>query len=154
MRRLHLALLAANLVTAPALAQTPVPAPGMAPAAAAPATRTVKAIQPGLFEVASPRVNDAIAAEITSITATPGQGGRSIHVRSPWGDSYYDFPKNVKPVPFSIEVGKPPGGATISAPGFTEANKADYEAAIQAIVPFAISTTKASKSWRTDSMIR
>ena len=150
MRKLHLALLAAAVITVPALAQTPAPAPAAAkaPAATAPATGTVKAIQPGLFEVAGPRVNDVMAAEITSITATPGKGGRSIHVRSPWGDSYYGWPKNVKPVPFTIEVGKPAGGATISAPGFTEANKADYKAAIEAIVPFAIASTNASKTWR------
>jgi hypothetical protein len=149
MRKLHLALLAAAVVAAPALAQTPAPASTPAkPAATAPAAGTVKAIQPGLFEVAGPRVNEVMAAEIQSITATPGKGGRSIHVRSPWGDSYYGWPKNVKPVPFTIEVGKPAGGATISAPGFTEANKADYKAAIEAIIPFAISSTNASKTWR------
>jgi len=153
-RLLHFALFVATLVTAPAFAQTPVPAPGKAPAATAPAAGKVKAIQPGLFEVAGPRVNDVIAAEITSIIATPGKGGRSILVRSPWGDSYYDFPKSVKPVPFSIKVGTPPGGATISAPGFTEANKADYKAAIDAIIPFAISSTKASKSWRTGQTVQ
>ena len=155
MRKLHLALLAAAIVSIPALAQTPAPAPAAAkapaataPAATAPAAGTVKAVQPGLFEVAGPRVNEVMAAEITSITATPGKGRRSIHVTSPWGDSYYGWPKNVKEVPFTIEVGKPAGGATISAPGFKEANKGDYKAAIDAIIPFAITSTNASKSWR------
>ena len=46
------------------------------------------------------------------------------------GDSFFDWPKNVKQVAFTVEVGKPKGGATISAPGFTDANKADYKAAI------------------------
>ncbi len=133
MRFLHLALLAAAFVTAPALAQTP--------------TGTVKAIQPGLFEVAGPRVNEVMAAGIQKITATPGQGSHSIHVQSPWGDSFYGWPKNVKPVAFTIEVGKPPGGATISAPGFTEANKADYKAAIEAVVPKAIAFTNDGKQW-------
>ena len=158
MHKLHLALLAAAVVTGPALAQTPAPAPAkapaamapaaMAPAAKAPAAGTVKAIQPGLFEVAGPRVNEVVAAGIQTITATPGKGGRSIYVHSPWGDSFYGWPKNVKPVAFTIEVGKPAGGATISAPGFTDANKADYKAAIEAIVPFAIAYTKASRNWR------
>ena len=156
MRKLHLALLAAAIVSIPALAQTPAPAPAAAkaPAATAPAAGTVKAVQPGLFEVAGPRVNEVMAAEITSITATPGKGRRSIHVTSPWGDSYYGWPKNVKEVPFTIEVGKPAGSATISAPGFKEAHKADYKAAIDAIIPFAITSTKASKGWRLDTAIR
>ena len=131
MRFLHLALLAAALVTAPALAQTP--------------AGTVKAVQKGLLEVAGPRVNEVMAAGIEKITAVPGKGRRSIAVESQWGYSYYGFPKNVKPVAFTIEVGKPAGGATISAPGFTDANKADYKAAIEAVIPNAILFTNESK---------
>ena len=123
-------------------AQTTAPAP---PAKAA-ATGTVKALQPGLFEVAGPRVNDAVAAGITKITATPGKGWRSIHVQSPWGDSFHGWPANMKQVAFTITTGKG-GAATISAPGFTEANRADYKAAIEAVVPFAISATQSNKSW-------
>ena len=105
MRKLHLALLAAAVVTGSAFAQTP----AKAPAAMAPAAGTVKAVQPGLFDVAGPRVNEAIAAGIEKITATPDKGRRSIAVESPWGDSFYGWPKNVKPVAFTIQVGKPPG---------------------------------------------
>lgn len=118
-------------------AQTTAPTP---PAKAA-ATGTVKAIQPGLFEVAGPLVNDAISAGITKITATPGKRWRSIQIQSPWGDSYHGWPKNLKPVPFTITSGQG-GTATINAPGFTEANKADYRAAIETIVRFAITATK------------
>jgi hypothetical protein len=142
MRKLHLALLAAAVVTGPTFAQTPAPAA----ATKAPAAGTVKAVQPGLFEVAGPRVNEVIAAGIQTITATPGKGGRSIHVHSQWGDSFFGWPTTVKPVTLTIQTGKA-GGATISAPGFTEANKADYKAAIDAIVPMAISSTKASRNW-------
>src|SRR5258705_5927128 len=145
MCKLGFALLAAAVITIPALGQTPAPAAVKAPAG------IVKAIQPGLFEVAGPRISDVIAAEVQSITAEPGKGARSIHVHSMWGDSYYGWPKNVKPVSFTIEVGKPRGGATMSAPGFTEANKADYEAAIEAIAPFAIASTHSAKAWRQDS---
>ena len=147
MRKLQLALLAAAVVTASAFAQTPAPAPAKAPAAMAPGGGTVKAVQPGLFEVAGPGVNDVIAAGIEKITATPGKGRRSIAVQSPWGDSSYGWPKNVKPVAFTIEVGKPAGGATISAPGFKEANKGDYKAAIDAIVRKAIAFTNDSHNW-------
>jgi hypothetical protein len=143
MRKLRLALLIAAVVTGPAFAQTPAPAP----AAMAPAAGTVKAVQPGLLEVAGPRVNEVIAAGIEKITARPGKGRDSINVQSPWGDSFYDWPKNVKPVAFTIDVGKPPGGATISAPGFTEANKADHKAAIEAVVRKAIAFTNDSRQW-------
>jgi hypothetical protein len=146
MNKLYLVVLAAvaAAIAAQALAQAPAPAP----AASAPAAGTVKAVQPGLFEVAGPRVNDVMAAGIQKITATPGKGGRSIHVQSPWGDSFYGWPKNVKPVAFTIEVGKPAGGATISAPGFTEATRADYRTAIESVIPFAIASTKQSRNWR------
>jgi hypothetical protein len=146
MRKLHLALIAAAVVSGLAFAQTPASTPAKPPAMAS-GGGTVKAVQPGLFEVAGPRVNEVIAAGIEKITATPGKGRHSIAVQSPWGDSFYGWPKNVKPVAFTIEVGKPAGGATISAPGFTEANKGDYKAAIEAIVRKAIAFTNDSHLW-------
>ena len=142
MRNSHVTLLAAVLVTGAALAQTPTPTPAAAPA------RTVTAVQPGLLEVTGPRVNDAVGAGIQKITATPGKRGKSIEVKSPWGYIYFDWPKDVKPVAFTIETGKS-GGATISAPGFTEANKADYKAAVEAVVPMAISKAQAQKTAKT-----
>jgi hypothetical protein len=147
MRTLYLALLAAAVVAGPALAQTPAPAPAKAPATTTTAAgTTVKAVQPGLFEVAGPKVNEVIAVGIQKITATPGKGGRSIAVQSPWGNSYWGWPKNVTPVAFTIETGKA-GGATISAPGFTEAKRAEYKAAIEAVAALAIASTKQSRNW-------
>lgn len=151
MRILHVVLVAAAVAAAPALAQTPAPAPAKAPAAAAPATGTVKAVQPGLLEVAGPRVNEVMAADIQKITAVTNKGSRSIYVESKWGNSYYGWPKNVKPVAFTVEVGKPAGGATISAPGFTDANKADYKAAIESVLPNAIRFSNLHKSVMQDS---
>lgn len=109
---------------------------------------TVKAVQPGLLEVTGGRVNEAVAAGIQKISAKPGTGARSIEVKSPWGNIYFGWPKDVKQVAFTIEAGKK-GGATISAPGFTEANKADYKAAVDAVVPMAISKAQAQKETRT-----
>jgi hypothetical protein len=138
MRSLAIILIAlATLGVTASNAQTP-------PAGAA-AAGTVKAIQPGLFEVAGPSVNDVIAAGITKIAATPGKGRRSIEVQSPWGDSFHGWPRNMKPVPFTITTSGA-GTATISAPGFTEANKADYKAAIEKIVPFAINATRQNRN--------
>jgi hypothetical protein len=135
-RALFVLMLVGVAFAAPAVAQQPATAP------------TVKAVQPGLLEVTGPRVNDAVAAGIQKITAVPGKGRRSIEVRSPWGNIYFDWPKDVKPVAFTIEAGKQ-GGATISAPGFTEANKADYKAAVEAVVPRAIKDAQAQKTTRT-----
>jgi hypothetical protein len=118
------------------------------PASAANASTgtTVKYIQPGLVEVAGPRVNEVVGAGIKRITATPGKGWRSI-VQSPWGDSYFGWPKNLKQVAFTIVNSQPAGGATISAPGLKDANKADYKAAIEAIIPFAIQKTLDNKKF-------
>jgi hypothetical protein len=133
-------LIAAALGVTGANAQ---PAPAAAPA------RTVKAIQPGLLEVTGPRVNEAVAAGIAKITATPGKGGRSIEVQSPWGNSYFGWPKDVKPVAFTIVHAKKTGAVTVSAPGFTEANKEDYRAAVDAVVPVAISKARTMKDSKT-----
>ncbi len=105
---------------------------------------SVKAVQPGLIEVTGPYVNDLYGAGVQKLTATPGKGGKSIEVHSPWGNIYFDWPKDVKPVAFTIETAKN-GGVQISAPGFTEANKADYRAAIAAVVPMAISKSQAQR---------
>ena len=150
MRKSHLSVLVAALIAAPVFAQSPAPAPAAAPAPAVvktPAGGTIKAVQPGLFEVAGPRVNEVLGAGIQKISATPGKGLRSIAVQSPWGESYFGWPKNVKPVPFTITTGKPAGSATISAPGFTKDNAGDYKAAIEAVVPFAIARTNDNKNW-------
>ncbi len=147
MRKLHLVLLVAATVANAALAQTPASVATKASAAAAPAAGTVKAVQPGLFEVAGPRVNEAVAAGVQKITATTGKGWRSITVQSPSGYSYFGWPKNLKPVPYTIETGKPAGGATITAPGFNDTNKADYKAAIEGVVQHAITSTLQNKAF-------
>ena len=139
MRKHRLVLLAVAVAASAVLAQTP--------AGTAPGAGTVKAVQPGLIEVAGPRVNDVIAAGIQKITATPGKGWKSVVVQSPWGYSYFGWPKNLKPVPFTIETGKPAGGATISAPGINDTNKPDYKAAIEAIVRHAVVTTQQNRAF-------
>ena len=113
-------------------------------------TRSVKAVQPGLLEVAGPRVNEALDAGIIKITAAPGKGGISIEVHSPWGNIFFDWPKDVNPVAFTIETGKAGGtAASITAPGFTDATKGDYKAALDAVIPMAISKAQAQKTSKT-----
>jgi hypothetical protein len=106
-----------------------------------PAGNTVRAIQPGLLEVTGPHVNDVYGAGIQKITARPGH---SIEVQSPWGNINFGWPKDVKPVAFTITTARK-GGVTISAPGLTEANKADYKAAIDPVVAMAIDKAQAQK---------
>ena len=127
--KLFLVMLAAAVVAVPAFAQQ----------------ATVKAVQPGLLEVSGGRVNDAVAAGIQKITAKADNSRRAIEVHSPWGNLNYAWPKDVKPVAFTIETAKN-GGATISAPGFTEANRAEYKAAIDAVVTRAIRDAQTQKN--------
>jgi len=140
MHKLSAIAMAAALGVAVANAQ---PAPAAAP------VRTVKAVQPGLLEVTGPRVNEAVAAGILKISATPGKGGRAIEVHSPWGNINFGWPKDVKPVAFTIEHAEKTGTVMVSAPGFTEANKADYKAAFEAVVPMAIAKAQAQKEAKT-----
>jgi hypothetical protein len=114
---------------------------GAAATAAAQAPTTTKAVQPGVVEVFGPRANELAANGIQKITAAPGKGARSVKVESPWGDSYFGWPKDVKPVAFEIVTGKSGKEATFKAPGLTDANRGDYRAAAEAIVPVAISKT-------------
>ena len=107
--------------------------------------RTIKAVQPGLLEVTGPRVQEAAAAGIQKITATTSK----IEVHSPWGNINFGWPKNVKPVAFTIDHAKAANTVNVSAPGFTDANKADYKAAFEAVVPMAISKASAQKEGRT-----
>lgn len=159
MRKLPIALfVAAALGAGVTQAQTPAPAPagpgpaarttgtqgtGAAAVAAAQTPTTVKAVQPGLLEVAGPRVTEVAGAGIQKISAP---AGKSISVQSPWGASSFGWPKGVKPVAFTITVGKDGKTATIDAPGYTEANRADYKAAIDAVVPVAIAKTGDNKA--------
>jgi len=142
MRKLYaVVLVAAALAVGFTHAQTP---PAATPA------RTVKAVQPGLLEVTGPRVSEALGAGLTKVTATPGKGAKSIYAESPWGPIYFDWPKDVKPVAFTVTTGKAGGSAAeISAPGFTDANKGDYKAALDAVIPMAISKAAAQKAQKT-----
>ena len=109
------------------------------------AERTVKAIAPGLAEVSAPRANEAIAAGIQKITATT----RKIEVHSPWGNINFGWPKDVKPVAFTIEHAKASDTVTVSAPHYSDATKADYKAAFDAVIPMAISKAEAQKTAKT-----
>jgi hypothetical protein len=114
------------------------------PAPSAPAK--VTAVQPGLLEVTGGRVGDAAAAGIQKITATTAKGNRAIQIYSPWGHIYSGWPEGVKPVAFTIQGVKGGGAVRINAPGFAEANKDEYKAAVDAVVTMAIDKASAQKA--------
>jgi len=137
--KLIAAFVIAAFTASAALAQTPAPAP-------AAKSVTVKAVQPGLFEVAGPRVNEAVSVGIQKITATPGKGWRSVYVEVvPWGAIYFGWPKDTPAVPFTITTGRSGETATIDAPGFTKAKQDDYASAINRIVTRAIAQAQDAK---------
>ena len=70
-------------------------------------------------------------------------------MHSPWGNINFGWPKDVKPVGFTIEHAKAANTVTVSAPGFTEANKEDYKAAFEAVIPMAIAKARAQKDAKT-----
>ena len=123
-------------------------AAGKQPAAPG-APAKITAVQPGLLEVTEGRVNDAVGAGIRKITAKGTNDRRAVQIDSPWGHIYSGWPEGVKPVPFTIETAKNGTSARISAPGFTEANKAEYKAAIDAVVTMSISKASAQKAAKT-----
>ena len=109
----------------------------------------VTAVQPGLLEVTGGRVGDAAAAGIQKITAKASNGRRAIEIYSPWGHIYSGWPADVKPVAFTIDGAKGGGAVRINAPGFTEANKDEYKAAVDAVVTMAIDKASAQKAAKT-----
>ena len=77
-----------------------------------------------------------------------GKQRRDIQVLTGYGPVYFAWLKNVTPVAFVIEVGK--GGAlTVRADGYTEANKASYAAAFDAVIPEAVRRTRSNNAWAT-----
>jgi hypothetical protein len=54
----------------------------------------------------------------------------------------------VTPVTFVIDATKD-GAVTVRADGYTEANKARYAAAIDAVIPEAVRRTQANNAWAT-----
>ena len=95
---------------------------------------------PGTSQGRSPRVSRR-SPRLPARVGNPSTSNRP-------GSIYFDWPKDVKQVAFTVETTSA-DSATISAPGFTEANKAEYRAAFDAVVPLAISKAKAQRDGKT-----
>lgn len=94
---------------------------------------------PALSELVGSRAAEMQAAGIRSIGARIGKGRRDIQIETQYGYAYVAWPKNVTPIEFAIylKVGATVY-ATVYAADYTEADKARYAAAFDAIIPEAI----------------
>ena len=117
-------------------------------AASSPTTPPPPPVQPALEPLVAPRAAELNSVGIQRIVTRTGKQRRDIQVMTGYGPVYFAWPKNATPMAFVIEVGK--GGAiTVRAEGYTEANKASYSAAIDAVIPEAVRRTRSNNAWAT-----
>lgn len=125
----------------PALAQPPaaVSAPPSAAMSATPAAASLESLL-------GSRAADLRAAGIQKVAARTDKQKRAIQLLTSYGPVYFGWPKNVAPVPFEIELGQ---GNTlvVRASGYTEATKAQYIAAFDAVIPEALRRAAAAKAY-------
>lgn len=94
-------------------------------------------VQPGLSALVASRDAELRAAGVEQILARTGKGRRDIQVLTTWGPVYFPWSKNVKPVAFEIYFNTN-GQTDAFAHDFSDATKASFSAALDAIVPQAI----------------
>ena len=115
--------------------------------AAAPPSTQADATFTALAPIVGPRTAELSGAGVQKVVARVGKGKRDIQVFTQWGPSYLAWPKGATPVAFEIYV-EAPNKFDVIADGYTEANKARYAAAFDAILPLAV---RAANTLRTQS---
>jgi len=130
-------VLAAALV-APAWAQQPAAAGGSAQTQA-------EATWAALSPLVGPHTAALSSAGVEEVVARTGKNKRDIQVLTKWGPAYFPWPKGVTPVTFDIYV-KAPNAFDVTADGYTEANKARYAAAFDAVLPQAVRSANAVRA--------
>ena len=90
-----------------------------------------------LAPIVAPRTAELSAAGVQKIVARIGKGKRDIQILTRWGPAYLAWPKNVTPVVFEIYV-EAPNAFDVIADGYSDAAKARYSAALDALVPLAV----------------
>jgi hypothetical protein len=135
MMKLQSILIAAVAVAfaAPGWAQSP---------PAAPQATKAEATFAALAPILAPRTAELSAAGVQKVVARTGKGKRDIQVLTRWGPSYLAWPKGVTPVTFEVYV-EAPNSFDVIADGYTEADKARYAAAFDAVVPLAVRSANA-----------
>jgi hypothetical protein len=122
-----------SILTALAAATLLAPAWAQQPSAPTQADATFAALSP----VVAARTAELSAAGVKKIVARTGKGKRDIQVLTQWGPAYLAWPKNVTPVTFEVYV-EAPNAFDVIADGYSDANKARYAAAFDALVPPAV----------------
>jgi hypothetical protein len=111
----------------------------LVPFAASAQTAPAKAeapVQPGLLALAQPRIADLRAAGVKQIIGRT-TGRSNVQVLTNWGASYLRWPKDVKPIAFELYVNSDGTNAAFAS-DFSDATKAQYAAALDALIPAAI----------------
>jgi hypothetical protein len=122
-------------------------AAGAAGAQKSPAPADEAPLQPGLVALVAPRDAELRAAGVTQIIARTGKARRDIQVLTDYGPSYLGWPKNVAPVTFEIYFNTN-APTTAFAHEYSEANKAKFQAALDAIAPLAVRAANTARANR------
>ena len=126
----------AAVLAAPGWTQQPAPAPAPTRADA-----TFAALAP----IVGPRTAELSGAGVQKVVARTGKGKRDIQVLTQWGPTYFPWPKGVTPVVFEIYV-EAPNKFDVTADGYTDAAKATYVAAFDAVLPQAVRSASAARA--------
>ena len=132
-----IAVMAAALVV-PAWAQQPAAAGGSAETQAS-------AVRAALVPLILPHAAALSAAGVQKVVARTGKNKRDIQVMTRWGPAYFPWPKGVTPATFDLYV-TAGDDFVVSADGYTEANKARYAAAFDAVLPQAVRAANAVRA--------
>ena len=135
-----IAVMAAALV-APVWAQQPAAAGSSAEAKA-------EAVFAALAPLVGPHSGQLAAAGVQKVVARTGKGRRDIQILTRWGPAYIPWPKDVTPVTFEIYIAAE-NRLDVTAEGYTEANKARYAAAFDAVLPQAVRAADAVRAQAT-----
>lgn len=133
--------LTALALAGPAWAQQPAAAGGSAQTQA---EMTWAALSP----LVGPHTPALSAAGVSEVVARTGKNRRDIQVVTKWGPAYFAWPKGVTPVTFDIYV-KEPHAFDVTADGYSDANKARYAAAFDAVLPQAVNSANALRAQAT-----
>jgi hypothetical protein len=93
--------------------------------------------QPALSVLVAPSASQLDDAGVQTIIARTGNSPLDIHVLTQYGPAYFGWPTNVAPVPFEIAVGAG-STVTVKTSDYSEASKARYAAAFDAVIPRAL----------------
>lgn len=134
------------LIAAALAAAVPMPlwgqqSPGPGGTVDAQAEATFDALAP----LVAPRIGDLSAAGVQKVVARTGKNKRDIQVFTQWGSVYFAWPKGVTPVAFEIYV-EAPDAFDVTAAGYSEATKAHYASAFDAVLPLAIRSANTARA--------